>query len=167
MSEKPRRTPLQILVLPSRVTASGGLEFAIFRRSNYPDACWQGIAGGAEQGKTTEQAARREMLEEAAIPPETPLIPLDSAASIPASCFRDRRLWGPTTYVVPQRAFGVRLDTHELRLSEEHTEYRWASYADAVGMRRWDSKRTAPWELRERLRDLAEASPGPPDRRAR
>ena len=115
------RTPLQVLVLPFRVSARGGIEFAIFRRANYPDECWQGIAGGAEQGETAEQAARREMFEEAAIPPEAPLIPLDSVASIPVSFFRDRHLWGPSTYVVFQQAFVVELRRHEIVLSDEHT----------------------------------------------
>ena len=146
------RVPLQILVLPYRVSAIGRLEFAIFRRSNYQDDCWQGIAGGAETGETVEQAARREMFEEAAIPGDALLMPLDSVASIPASFFRDRDLWGPMTYVVPQRAFGVELSRHEIVLSDEHTEFRWVPYEDAARMLRWDSNRIALWELNERLR---------------
>ena len=146
------RAPLQTLVLPFRFTASGRIEFAIFRRANYPDECWQGIAGGVEQDETVEQAARREAFEEAAIPGDVPLIPLDSVASIPASFFRDRHLWGPTTYVVPQQAFGVELNRHEIVLSDEHTEFRWVPYEDAARMLRWDSNKTALWELHERLR---------------
>jgi dihydroneopterin triphosphate diphosphatase len=141
-------------VLPFRFSASGRIEFAIFRRANYPEECWQGIAGGAEQGETAEQAARREMFEEAAIPADAPLIPLDSVASIPASFFRDRHLWGPATYVVPQQAFGVELSGHAIVLSDEHTEFRWVPYADAARMLRWESNKTALWELHERLRHL-------------
>ena len=151
MTSAVARAPLQVLVLPFRAAASGAIEFAIFRRSNYPDECWQGIAGGAEEGETGEQAARREMREEAGIPPDTPLIPLDSIASIPVSFFRDRHLWGPATYVVPQHAFGAQLGGHEIILSDEHTEFRWVSYEDAVRLLRWDSNKTALWELRERL----------------
>jgi dATP pyrophosphohydrolase len=142
-------------VLPFRVSDNGGIEFAIFRRSNYPDACWQGITGGAEAGETAEQAAGREMFEEAGIPAGTPLIPLDSVASIPVSFFRDRHLWGPGTYVVPQQAFGVQLSRHEIVLSDEHTEFRWVSYEEAARMLRWDSNKTALWELHERLRRSA------------
>ena len=146
------RIPLQVLVLPFRAFVSGELEFAIFRRSNYREECWQGIAGGAEDGETAEQAARREMFEEAGIPSDTPLIVLDSVHSIPASVFRDRHRWDPATYVVPQHAFGVQVTAHEIVLSEEHTEFRWVPYEDATRMFRWDSNRTALWELRERLR---------------
>jgi 8-oxo-dGTP pyrophosphatase MutT (NUDIX family) len=81
-------------VLPFRFTGCGHIEFAIFKRANFPDECWQGIAGGAEQDETVERTARREMLEEAAIPADTPLIRLDSVASMPASFCRERTSGG-------------------------------------------------------------------------
>jgi dATP pyrophosphohydrolase len=139
-------------VLPFRVAASGRIEYAVFKRAGRGAESWQGIAGGAEEGETAEEAARREMMEEAGIPPDAPLVPLDTQASLPAYLFRDRHLWGPGTYVIPQRAFGVRLSGHDIVLSEEHTEYRWAAYEEAADLLRWDSNRTALWELNERLR---------------
>jgi dATP pyrophosphohydrolase len=48
----------------------------------------------------------------------------------------------------------VRLGGHEIVLSDEHTEFRWVSYEDAVRMLRWDSNKTAVWELRERIQRL-------------
>jgi dihydroneopterin triphosphate diphosphatase len=147
------RAPLQVLVLPFRVADSGRLEYAVFRRAGDGGECWQGIAGGAEVGETAEEAARREMTEEAGIPPNAPLLPLDTQASVPAHVFRDRHLWGPGTYVVPQRAFGVRLSGHEIVLSDEHAEYRWVGYDDAADLLGWDSNKTALWELNERLRE--------------
>jgi dATP pyrophosphohydrolase len=146
------RTPLQVLVLPFRVFDGGRIEYAVFRRAGADGECWQGIAGGVEEGETAEEAARREMMEEAGIPPECPLVLLDTQASVPASLFRDRPLWGPDTYVVPQRAFGVRLGGHEIVLSDEHTESRWLGYDAAADLLRWDSNKTALWELNERLR---------------
>ena len=146
------RLPLQVLVLPFRRRADGRIQYAIFRRSDFADDCWQGVAGGAEQGETAEEAAGREMSEEAGIPADTPLMPLDTVASVPASEFRDRDLWGPDLYVVTQRAFGVRLhDAQAIILSREHTEHRWVPYEEAARLLRWDSDRTALWELNERL----------------
>jgi hypothetical protein len=49
-------------------------------------------------------------VEEAGIPVDAPLIPLDAVASIPATHFRDRHLWGPDLHVVTERAFGARLN---------------------------------------------------------
>jgi dihydroneopterin triphosphate diphosphatase len=81
------------------------------------------------------------------------MVPLDTQASVPAYLFRDRHRWGPDTYVIPQRAFGVRLSGHEIVLSDEHTEFRWVGYEDAADLLRWDSNKTALWELNERLRE--------------
>jgi dihydroneopterin triphosphate diphosphatase len=147
------RLPLQVLVLPFRRCADGTTEYAIFRRRDYSDDCWQGVAGGAEQGESAEQAARREMMEEAGIPVDAPLVPLDAMASVPASQFLERDSWGPNLYVVTERAFGVQVDNDQtIRLSSEHAEYRWVPYEEAARLLRWDSNRTALWELDERLR---------------
>ena len=51
------RAPLQVLVLPFRYTAGGSIAYAIFRRHDHADACWQGVAGGAEQ--TTDHKGKQ------------------------------------------------------------------------------------------------------------
>jgi dihydroneopterin triphosphate diphosphatase len=146
------RLPLQVLVIPFRRFAGRRVEYAIFRRHDSTDNCWQGVAGGSEQGESAEQAARREMMEEAGIPVDAPLVPLDAVASVPASQFQERTLWGPNLYVVTECAFGVYLDEDQtIRLSSEHSEYRWLPYEEADRLLRWDSNRTALWELNERL----------------
>ena len=144
------RIPIQVLVLPFRRCADGRIEYAIFRRRD--EDYWQGIAGGAEHGESAEQAARREMMEEAGIRQDASLVPLDTMASVPASQFQERDFWGPDIYVVTERAFGVCLDEGEtITLSGEHLEHRWATYEEAVRLLKWDSNRTALWELNERL----------------
>ena len=146
------RAPLQVLVLPFRRRADGGVEYAVFRRADQADACWQGVAGGAEQGESAEQAARREMTEESGIPSEAPLVPLDATASVPAVHFAESKTWGPDVYVVIERSFGVQVpDGHAIALSGEHSEYRWLRYEAAASLLTWDSNKTALWELNERL----------------
>jgi len=56
--------------------------------------------------------------------------------------------------MVTERAFGVYLDDDQIITlsSEQHTECRWVSYEEAARLLRWDSNRTALWELNERLR---------------
>jgi dATP pyrophosphohydrolase len=147
------RAPLQVLVLPFRRRADGVIEYAVFRRADHADACWQGIAGGVEQGETAEQAARREMAEEAQIPRDGALLPLDAMASVPAVHFAARKTWGPDVYVVTERSFGVQVPHgHAIALSAEHSEYRWLVYDAAAALLTWDSNKTALWELNERLR---------------
>ena len=147
------RAPLQALVLPFRHRADGRLEYAVFRRADHADDCWQGLAGGAEADETAEQAARREMTEEAGIAADAPLIALDATASIPADQFDERKNWGPEIYIVIERAFAARVtDDFTIVMSREHTTYRWLPYEEALKLLRWDSNKTALWELNERLR---------------
>jgi dATP pyrophosphohydrolase len=60
--------------------------------------------------------------------------------------------WGPDVLVIPEYAFGARVDDAELTLSHEHTEYSWFTLDDAAKAVQWDSNRTALWELDHRLR---------------
>ncbi len=159
------RAPFQVLVLPYRRLADGAYAFAVFRRADAAAGAgvWQGLAGGGEDDETPEQAARREGLEEAGIPPDASYRALDARASIPVIFFRDSHLWGETVYVIPEYAFGVDvgdlgdlgdLRDGALRLSAEHTEMRWVSGAEAQRLVRFDSNRVAIWELHQKLLGL-------------
>ena len=140
------RAPFQVLVLPFRETA-GVLEYALFRRADTGD--WQGVAGGGEVGESPLRAARRETAEETGLTGE--LVALDARATIPVVAVTGEFTWGPGVLVVWEYAFGVRADA-VVALSAEHSEYRWFSSADAQRVVRWDSNRTALWELDHRLR---------------
>ena len=54
--------------------------------------------------------------------------------------------------VIPEYAFGARVDDAELTLSHEHTEYGRFTLDAAAKAVQWDSNRTALWELDHRLR---------------
>ncbi len=127
------------------------VEYAIFRRKRKTGGDWQFIAGGAELGERATQAARREACEEAGIPLRSKLIRLDSMATIPVQNVAGF-LWGPKVLVIPERCFGVAIQDTEIRLSREHTHYRWVSYEEALRRLHWDSNRNALWELNLRLR---------------
>lgn len=145
------RQPIQILVIPFRKHGTE-FEYCLLKRSD--DHNWQFVAGGVESDETAIQAARREANEEAGIPLDSDILPLDSICSIPAKIFRDYSNWPEGTYVVKERAFGVSASDSCIKLSSEHTEFRWLSYADAVNLLKWDSNKTALWELSERLQRL-------------
>lgn len=144
------RAMFQVLVIPHRVEVDGTVEYGLLRRSEEDGGYWQWVAGGGEAGETPLDAAIREGFEEAGIPLDSHLIRLDAVASIPISelpDFADRT----DIHVVSEYSFGVRVDSRELRLSDEHTAFRWASYADALAALHWDSNKTALWELNRRL----------------
>jgi len=144
------------LVLPYRPTHDGEWEFAILYRSDI--GCWQGIAGGGENDETPLEAARREAFEEARIPTDAPFLPLDTTASIRVTCFRESHHWGEDRFVVPEYAFGVIAGQDQLNLSSEHPEVRWMPFGDAEALLRFDSNRTALWELNQRIRGLGPRS---------
>ncbi len=146
------RAPFQVLVLPWRPLGRDTLQYALLRRSDA--GFWQGIAGGGEDDETPVEAAEREALEEAGIPPGSPLLPLSTVFPVPVTAFRDSYLWGENLYVIPAHCFGVRVPAAELVLSREHTEYGWFPYEETVARVRYDGDRTALWELDRRLRGL-------------
>jgi dATP pyrophosphohydrolase len=148
------RTPQNVLVLPFRRLSDGRVGYAIFLRADNPaDPFWQGVAGGVEGEETLIEAARRELREETGLaPPARGWIALDARASVPAIVFRDSQLWGSDTFVVHEYAFGVDVsDGDEIALSHEHSEFRWLEFDAASQLLRYDSNRTALWELNERL----------------
>lgn len=146
------RAPFQVLVYPYRHLESGGISYALFRRSDHD--WWQGIAGGGEDGESPEQAAHREALEEAGVWCDIPILRLETVVPVPVVYFRDSKLWGEDLFVIPQYCFGVSIGGREIVLSAEHSEYVWASYQEAQAMLRFDGNRTALWELHARLTGL-------------
>ena len=146
------RSPLNVLVLPFRGTAEAGFESGVFRRADGDAACWQAVAGGVEVGETPRRAARRELAEETGLTGARRWIRLDAHATVPARVFRDWPSWGPGVYVVRELAFGVEVGEGEtIGLSGEHLAFEWLTYAQARERLRWDSNRTALWELNTRL----------------
>ena len=143
------RQPLQVIVIPFRETSSPGCQFAVFHRAD--SSMWQFIAGGAEDGETAAEAARREAREEAGIPGGARFCRLESRASIPKTAFSTEH-WPKDLLVVPEFSFAVDVGGQELGLSHEHDEVRWLSFEDATRLLTWDSNRVALWELNERLK---------------
>ena len=146
---QPRRAPFQVLVLPYRPEPDGP-RYAILRRERKTGGYWQFIAGGGHVGETRAQAARREAFEEAGVSRRATLIRLQAAATIPVERVSGF-LWGPDVLVIPEYCFGVQMPD-AIRLSREHTEFRWVSYQSAMRRLHWESNRTALWELDLRLR---------------
>lgn len=54
-------------------------------------------------------------------------------------------------FVIPEYSFGLEVNDQKLHLSKEHTAYKWATYEEAVSALKWDSNKTALWELHTRL----------------
>jgi dATP pyrophosphohydrolase len=64
--------------------------------------------------------------------------------------FKDNEHWKDNPYVITEYCFGVEI-LENPKLSNEHKEYKWCSYEEAYRLFRYDSNRTALWELNKRL----------------
>lgn len=141
------RAPYQVLVFLFRRTGQH-IEYALLRRAD--GGGWQGVAGGGEGAEAPLAAARRELWEEAGIA-DAPLRALSSCATIPVADVAGF-LWGPRTLVIPEHCFAVEVAPDAaLTLSHEHDECGWFEYERCVELLRWDSNRSALWELRHRI----------------
>ncbi len=146
------RQPRQVHVYLYRKNPGDEYEYAVFQRSENP-LWWQGVCGGVEAGETDEEAALRELREEAGIRAGHPLCRLTSMSYLPAGIFsaKTQARWGPDVVVIPMIFFAMRYEG-DVTLSEEHTGFRWCVYPEAEKLVYFHDQKTALWELSERLR---------------
>lgn len=142
------RQPYETLIFPYR-RYEKEVKFAIFLRSDMK--IWQGICGGGEEGETILETAKREAYEEAGINYTSDYIQLDTMTTIPITSISSMSSLKGNIYVVKEYCFGVDAMNQEIKLSDEHIEYRWLTYSEAKELLKWDSDKTALWELNERL----------------
>lgn len=144
------RAPYQVLVIPYKVT-NGECEYAIFSRSDM--ACWQWIAGGGEDfDATIMDSARREAFEEAQIPMSCELMALESMTTIPVEFCAGGFRWGKDVFVVPEHSFAIEITDERLEISSEHKAFKWVTYDEAMKLLKYDSNKSALWELNIRLK---------------
>jgi dATP pyrophosphohydrolase len=143
------RAKYQVFSIPYRQTPQG-LLFAIFKRSD--EGYWQWTSGGGEGDESIEDAVKRESFEEAGIPLFAHYLKLDTISSIPTEGFAAKKDWPKDLYVLPGYYFSVHLASPTIKLSDEHTDFKWVTYQEAVDLLKWEADKTALWELSERLK---------------
>lgn len=142
----------QVHIYLYRKNLKNSYEYAIFQRSEN-NLWWQGITGGVEEGENLEEAARREIFEEAGIAYKYPLYKLDNVSSLRTNLF-DREtqdLWGRDIVVIPMYFFAMPYDG-AIELSYEHTGFKWLPYKEAENLIYFHDQKTGLWELKERLK---------------
>ncbi len=140
------RAKFQILLIPY-LKKNEVIEYCIFKRKDL--GIWQFIAGGGEDDEIPLEAAKREGYEEAKIDINSKYVQLKSITSISTEFFTEkhREIWGKETLVIPEYSFSVELRSKEIIIAEEHTEFIWVTYEEAKNLLKWDSNKTALWEL--------------------
>jgi dATP pyrophosphohydrolase len=104
-------------------------KFLLLKRAShkiYPGT-WQMITASCEKGETTKQTAVRELLEETGMKAHN----LFSVPHVNTFYFdiNDSVCLSPV--------FLVFVDTENVRISDEHTEFKWVTYEEAVDFIHW------------------------------
>lgn len=71
---------------------------------------------------------------------------------IPKTCFSEHKK-NKDIYVIPEYCFAVLLKDEKLIISKEDLEYCWLNYKEAMNCLKYDSNKTALWELKEKIND--------------
>ena len=144
------RLPKQVLIIPYRIINSQ-IEYCIFRRKDRK--VWQWIAGGMEDfDKDINSAAERELFEETGIKENINIIELEGFTKIPVVNIVKEFKWGDNVYYADEYSFAVNISDKQIKISEEHSEYKWVSYDEARNLLKYDSNKSALWELNEKIR---------------
>jgi dATP pyrophosphohydrolase len=97
----------------------------------YYEHLWQGVAGKIEKGETAGQTVIRELKE------ETGKNPVKMFAADHIASFYDARK--DRIQMVP--IFGIEVENSEVQLSEEHSEYKWVSFEEALALLTWKGQK--------------------------
>lgn len=142
------RKPKQVLVFLYRKNTNNEYEYCIFYRKKMQ--IWQAISGGVEDDETLIETVKREVLEETSMVVND-IFELSSVSSIPVVNVTGEFSWGNDVYVVTEYSFGVFTENSDIKLSSEHKQYEWFTFDEAYEKLKFDSNKTALWELNQRL----------------
>ncbi len=143
------RKPYQVLIFPF-IKRNNNFYYAIFKRRDM--GIWQGIAGGGEKGESPLKTAKRELYEETKIKNDNGFISLSSITTIPAANIHGI-IWGKEIIMVPEFSFGACVFQENIEIGKEHDKYLWLNLKEASKKVKYDSNRSALWELDYRLKN--------------
>ena len=112
-----------------------GIEFLLLKRSEgqpYP-GLWQMVTGKIKSEEKAYQTALREIKE------ETGLIPIQLWVAPTVNSFYEPK----DEYICLLPVFAARVESSEVKLSSEHTEYQWVNKATAQKLLAWEGQRKA------------------------
>ncbi|MCU0342655.1 MAG: NUDIX pyrophosphatase [Ignavibacterium sp.] len=113
---------------------NGELEFLLLKRSpeQYYPNLWQMVTGKIKENETAYQSALREIKEETGLTPEKFWV----APTVNSFYSPDK------DYICILPVFAARVkDECEIKLSKEHTEYKWVNPGEAKQLLAWDGQR--------------------------
>jgi len=115
--------------------AEDGLRFLLLKRivTSHYGGLWQGVAGHIQTGEKAWETALRELQEETGLSPQSIFV-----------ADHLNRFYDPHTdcvNLVP--VFGIEVESSQVNLSDEHSEFRWVTFAQALELLTWNDQRHA------------------------
>lgn len=110
-----------------------GIEFLLLKRSedqHYP-GLWQMVTGKIKRGEKAYQTALREIKE------ETGLVPTQLWVAPTVNSFYEPK----DEFICLIPVFAVRVETEKVKISSEHTEYKWVKKQTAQKLLAWEGQR--------------------------
>lgn len=124
--------------------------FLVLRRAL--ERYWHVVAGVVEPSENYADAALRELREETDLEPPPPLLDLRHPQTYPLGEHMSG-LYPSGTKEIVIESFAVEAPAGwEPMLNEEHDEYRWCTFDEAMALLHWPEARAALGVLRQRLR---------------
>lgn len=110
-----------------------GLKFLLLKRNvkKIYEHLWQGVAGKIEAGEKAWETAIRELKEETGLSPKRIFV-ADHVS-------RFYETHGDRINLVP--VFGIEVETDQVTLSKEHSDYRWVDLEEALQLLIWRGQR--------------------------
>ena len=144
------RLPKQVLIIPYRIKDEN-VQFCIFKRKDLE--FWQWISGGVEDfDENIYAAAKREIFEETGVDSNIELTQLECITKIPVVNIVKEFRWGNDIFYADEYSFSVKFDNIDIALSDEHSLYSWMSFEEAKKLLKYDSNKSALWELNEKIK---------------
>ncbi len=147
------RLPIQIEAILFKKTESE-IQFLLLKRIPRSGEFWQPITGGLEEGETIMEALKREIREETGIENIVRII-----ENVHYFEFRDLpfieylKKQGQTCEYLKEYVFGVEVALDEVvdLDVEEHSEYKWCAFKEALSLLKWRENKGALKKLNEIL----------------
>ncbi|MFQ6061465.1 MAG: NUDIX pyrophosphatase [Thermoplasmata archaeon] len=110
----------------------------LLRRISSRGGFWQGVTGGVEEGENLEEAARRELFEEAGLLPIA-LERIDYSYSFPVEDkWRHIYEYGDDVEEIVAYVFLAYMDDKEPTIdTREHERWKWCQFAEALKLLTW------------------------------
>ncbi len=128
----------QVEIIPYRMRGSN-IEYLALKRTEEKGGFWQPITGGVKKGESVEEARNREMKEEIG----ESIKPKRSIGEAYYFEFDKRDRNNPEeTIHVKEHVFGAEFpEDYQIRLSGEHTEFRWGGFKEIENLYEWESNK--------------------------